>query len=597
MKITGITNYTKKLLPAFFALLILNACNSEIKQNIPVMPDLSAASPQLKSQIESANKSALRKPNDKNLGWLGMVYYSSNHYDKAAQCFELATQQNREAWQWNYYRGSLHMELGESKEAAQQMQEVTLKQPQEWIAWYRLGDIYQQMDSTKLAEKSLKRITQLDTDKTYIKNTPRSTYYPLQVYAQVLLGKIHAKNNQEEKAEKELLNASNNYPTFGPAFRQLEVFYAQQGNPELGNKYRERANDLRVFNFPLDTLMDRLSLISCSEAYVLKQIDNAMQGNDTKWSYELIKKARENNPDSKYVLSKAIRQFCLMGFGEEAVPLLQDHIAIFNSDHDELVQIGILLADAGYRSEAQVYLSTALEIPNLTTEQQATIAGLLFTKTGEGKKSVEAMTEVALAEPKNSKIIGDATFLMLQMGNMEQAEKYFEQLKKLDANNSKVSLFRGILAEQSGDTRKAVVLFEKAYDADPKNKFLIQHLTQLYYQEELWSNAIAFFQKALKTFPNDAELQMQLGLLWVTCPDENLRNLVEGKEYSERAFYNSRYSNTNKVSSGRTLAIAHSQLGNTESARFYLDQTIDFAVKSGAPEGYIQNLRALAQQL
>ncbi|MEN0051509.1 MAG: tetratricopeptide repeat protein, partial [Bacteroidota bacterium] len=303
-------------------LLALNSCQEEHREDIPELPQLANELPELKAQIESADRQTHKKPSSKNLGKLGMIYYASNDYERAAKCFELAIQENPEIWEWKYYQGSIHMELGELTEAVAVMNKLTQSEPKLWMAWYRLGEIYQQMDSLKLAEEVLDKIIRLPAKGTKSNSQFRSIEFPLQLYARIIRSKVYNSTNRAEMAEQDLKDICANHKTFGAAFRQLGMFYINKGEKNMGEVYQERANDLRVFNFATDTLMDRLSLISRSEAYVLKQIDNAMQGNDGKWSYELINQAHENMPNSKYVLSKAIRQYSSIGMGKQALPLL-----------------------------------------------------------------------------------------------------------------------------------------------------------------------------------------------------------------------------------------------------------------------------------
>lgn len=565
------------------------------RSRLPEGPDLSNVSQELKNQITSAQQKAQKRPSGKNLGMLGMVYYSSSYYNEAAVCFELASQKDPGSWEWNYYHGSLYMEMGESTKALKHMQSVIEKNPEVWLALYRLSEVYVKIDSTKIAEKLLKRIIHLDEQKTYPKNTLRSKYYPLQIYARLLLARIYMSNNLPELAEKELLSICKKHLDFGPAFRQLGILYTQQGNRELSKKYTDRANDLVVSISPLDTLMDRLSLLSKSDAYVLKQIDNATYASDPQWCYELINHALKNIPNNKYVISKAIKQFSRIGLGKEAVPLINQHLLFYKDNYNELVEVGTLLADAGLRKESALYFEKALTLNGLKPEQKTNLAGLLFEESGIKDKAEATFLKVIENNMDNTDILGRAVLFMVQIGEMETAGTYYKRLKRLSPNNVNVKIFEGITAVDNGDIIKAKSLFEEAFEIDPKKKSLIKHLTYIYIQNELWSEAERFFRKALNIYPNDSELQMQLGLLLVSCPDESLRNLPEGKEFSERAFYNSIYTVKDRISAGRILAIAHYQLGDQQKAQYYISQTIDLAIKNKVPDNYLQGLRNLAR--
>lgn len=578
----------------FFSITKIHS--GKYRKQIPAIPDLSTANEQLKEQIVESDKKARSKVSGENIGWLGMVYYSANDYNRAKQCFQLAILKDANNWKWHYLLGYLSMEMGESAEAAKNMKQVTILSPKVAIAWYRLGEIYEQMNSTEQAIIALNRVTSLNLESTQIQTPYRSVYYPLQVYAKFLLAKIYMATDSLKKAETELEEISTTYRTFGSAFRQLGALFKQQNKTELSKKYTSRANDLNVFSPPVDTLADRISLISRADTYVLKHIDNAIYGADTRWTYELITQALKNIPHNKYIISKAVRQFPQMGLGNQITPLLSEHFSYFVNDYDEMIQVGIRLADAGLKKEATIYFEHALTFSDKSPEENATLAGMFFEKTGMQDKAITLMNKELKQNPDNIKILGDGIFLFLQTGNTQLAKQYYTQLQKLSPGNKKLKIFDGMLAEISGKPTQALVLYEQAFKSNPKNLFLIQRLSSMYYKNEMWAEAIRFFQTALAADPNNANLQMQLGLQLVTCPNEKLRNLTEGKEYSERAFYNSRFTIDDKISAGRTLALAYYQMDNISNARFYINETIKLATNAQVPQSYLQNLKNLAKQ-
>ncbi|MEN0051176.1 MAG: tetratricopeptide repeat protein, partial [Bacteroidota bacterium] len=220
-------------------LLALSSCQDKHQPKIPELPQLANELPELKEQIESADRQAHKKPSSENLGKLGMIYYASNDYERAAKCFELAIQEDPEIWEWKYYQGSIHMELGELTEAVAVMKVLTQLEPEVCMAWYRLGEIYQQMDSLKLAEEVLDKIIQLPAKETKVNSQFRSIEFPLQLYARIIRSKVYDSTNRAEMAEQDLKDICKNHKTFGAAFRQLGMFYINQGEKDLGEVYQE----------------------------------------------------------------------------------------------------------------------------------------------------------------------------------------------------------------------------------------------------------------------------------------------------------------------------------------------------------------------
>ncbi|GEM_PF-463586 len=579
-------------------LICLLGCRNHLSKQIPELPELSSSSNALQTQIINAHQKAIGKSSAVNLGELGMVYYSSNYYSRAKTCFELAKIKDSDAWEWRYYKGLIHMELGESDSALFEMKSIKKSSPNVWLASYRLSDIYRQMDSLGRAEEILKEIINLNEGATKVTNSLRSTYFPLQLHAKLLLSKVYNSGNKNSKAKAELKYLTNRYKTFGPPFRELGILYDNEGNPELSNKYRERAADLEEVNEPLDTLQDNLALMSASESYVLKQIDIARQGVDSKWSYELIKSARENMPESKYVLSKAISQYLAQGTGELAMPLLNKHFDSFKDDYNEMIKIGVELADAGYRTEALRYLKHARSFENITDTQLTNISGMYLEKLNIPREAVKIMETVVDRNTNNAEILGDAIFLMLQANELETAEMYYIRLKKIDSQNPSINIYEGMQMEKKGNIEEAIRCYLAAFVKNPKNKFIIGHIKDLMLQQKRWREMESFLRKALEAYPNDSQVQMYLGWVLVSYPDDGIKtnDITEGLEYSERAFFNCRYQIADRVSAGRTLAVGYHLLNNNTMANYYLDRTIGIAAKARFGQDYIGGLQNLKRR-
>ncbi|MGC6432307.1 MAG: tetratricopeptide repeat protein [Jejuia sp.] len=586
------------LLSVFCFLFLLN-CGSDLSERIPELPDLSSSSNAQKVQIGNAHQKAIKNASSKNLGELGKVYYASNFYDRAKSCFQLARMDDSDSWEWSYYKGLIHMELGESDSALHEMKMVKTVNPDVWLASYRLANVYRQMDSVEKAETALKEIINLNTGATKITNSLRSTYFPLQLYARLLLSQVYTSANENNKAKKELNYLTKRYKTFGAPFKQLGILYATEGNTKLSKKYGERAGDLPEVNEPLDTLQDKLALISTSENYVLKQIDIARAGVDSKWSSELIKAALENMPESKYVLSKAISQYLSQGTGELALPFLNKHFDSFKDVYNETFKTGVELADAGYRTDALRYFRHAITFDDITDEQRANIAGVYFEKLGISNKAIELMDEVVTSNRTNPKILGDAMFLMLQTNQLEKAQSYYKDLKRVDAAHPSVKIYEGTQLEKRGNISSATKLYLSALERDPKNKYIIQHVKDLMLKQERWTEMKGFLRNALEVYPNDSQLQMYLGWVLVSYPDENnkINDITEGLEYSERAFYNCRYQVGDRVSAGRTLALGYYLLKDNTMADYYINRTIGIAIKAKFGQDYIQGLQSLKRRI
>jgi len=115
---------------------------------------------------------------------------------------------------------------------------------------------------------------------------------------------------------------------FGPLYRLLGNIYAAKGDSVLSRKYITRAQDLAIGTTVNDTLIDRITLISRSELYLPKQIDEANKSNNPEWASILFDHALQYLPDNKHIIAKAIKFFLQMNKGEKAMPYLDKNFNI-----------------------------------------------------------------------------------------------------------------------------------------------------------------------------------------------------------------------------------------------------------------------------
>jgi tetratricopeptide (TPR) repeat protein len=120
----------------FFLILLDLVFAFPYRKRIPDLPNTENITDILKDQIKSASQKAHFYPSAYNIGILGMIYHSSAYYDKAAECYSLASKKNSSKWIWSYYLGYLNKEMGESEKAIANFSAVVKTNPGAYHAWY-----------------------------------------------------------------------------------------------------------------------------------------------------------------------------------------------------------------------------------------------------------------------------------------------------------------------------------------------------------------------------------------------------------------------------------------------------------------------------
>lgn len=565
--------------------------SSTYRNQLPEYPDFETIPKSLKEQILLTNRKTYFNPTANNLGKLGMVYHSSSYYEKAIQCYQLAVKKNNSEWIWSYYLGYLNMELGESNAAIENFMRVIEKNPKNYLALFYAGEAYQNLGLTDNAENIFKKIVSLNDSDFVNENTIRENYFPLQTYAMYSLARIYMNTTRIDTAEMTLRKIIEDQMAFGPAYRLLGSIYSMKGNLPLSNRYIIRANDLAVYTPPVDILVDNIILMSRSGEFLPKQIEEAFRNLNFEWAIKLCNHALKYIPDNKYVISNTIYGYLLIGDGEKALPYLDQHIKYYKDDFKELMNIADLLYDKNFGPQAMNYFNQAKNI-----EPGNSRLALWLSDRGMRKDAIILLNEQLKKDPENVKILSDAVHLLLHQGEKEMAMTYLTSLKKLSPSNTEVKILTGMVEEKEGNIKDALSIYEETFKSDPKNITIVKYLANFYIRNKMWDNAINHFKSALNYYPNDPFLLEGLGRLLINCPDQKLRNLNEGKEYSERAYINFKSPFSTKISAGKILASAYAELGDRKKAYMYLKSTINLARRINVPKDYLNYLERLLKQ-
>jgi tetratricopeptide (TPR) repeat protein len=563
---------------------------------IPRLPESVNPSPPVRDQISEARAKARRFPSAENLGMLGMVYHSSANYAQAAQCYQLAVKRDSSAWIWNYYLAYLNLEMGDAEEVITNFTSVVEKNPAANHAWYYLGEQYRNLRRNLLAEQSFTKIMGIQAHPSPGKEMIRYDYFPLGTYAMYQLARLYVDSDRLELAAETLETIIQHQRSFGPAYRLMSNVYRLEGDTGLSKTYGIRANDLVVLSPPVDTLVDRLVLLSRSELYLLKKIDEAEKSIYPEWALRLVNHALQYMPDNPYLLSKAIRICLMSGQDEQASSLIDQHLDHYRDNFTEMNNMGILFFQKRMYPQSMKYLTRALELKPQDPEILKSLAVAYWTM-GEQQKSREIMDGMALDHWNDPDVLAGLATLRFDLGEPEKAMAYLSRLKQILPEHPQVQKLMGVMAEKEGHVQKAIAWYESFLKRDPEDMSTTRNLTNLLIRQQMWDRTISHLRTALEHHPNDPYLLERLGTLLVTCPDPALRNTQEGRYFSERAFIHTDSRSLTLVSAGRSLALAYAELGDQQNAWNIINMTLNVARGNQISPPQVKELQSIARRI
>ena len=548
--------------------------SNKYRDKIPVLDNTGSIAIPVKEQIEGAVKTAKRKPTAENLGQLGKVYHASAQYQEAAESYELAIERNDDNWIWNYYNGYLAIEMGKPQVAIEQFKTVARLNPKAGLAWYYLGQQYKNLRENEEAIQALNKVISNPENSSITKSSTRNNHFPLQTYALFEMARVYYDEGEMNLAKETLHRLIQKDNLFGPAFRLLGNIYSIQGDEINGEKYTTRASDLLLFSPPVDSLIDRLALMSRSELYLLKKIDEAEKSFHADWAARLVEHSMKYLPENGYLYSKAIRIFLWKGQVEEANLLVEKHMQLFEDNFAELKNTGMIYYQKDRYPQAIRYWKKSLELrPNDMLVKK--YLARCYYENGNHDAAIQIILDQAEQQKNDAVELADLTYILFEFGAQEKALQNLERLKKLDPSNPTVKKISGQIAQINGELSNAISFYESALKQNPEDLETIRNLGDLLFQQELWKKYIVNYEEALEHHPNNPEFLAKLGEALITCPDESLRNIESGREFSERAFTFYNCPPDILISAGSQLSYAYAMLGEKQKALGTIGRTVN----------------------
>jgi tetratricopeptide (TPR) repeat protein len=414
----------------------------QFRNKIPMPAETAVYSMAVNSQIDDAVATARRNPSAENIGTLGMVYHSAANYTEAGRCYGLAIKRKKSEWKWHYYNGYLSMEMGNADAAIHNFNEVVKLNPESFHAWYYLGEEYKNVRKIELAEESYKKAAERSKKFSATNSITRNDHFPLSTYALFKLSRLYFDTQRIGLAEETLKKLIQDEYLFGSAYRLLGTIYLSQGESDLGTKYTHRANDLIAFTSPVDTLADKLALISRSELYLLKKIDEAERSIHSDWAIQLVKQGLKHMPENRDLLSKAIKIYLWKGLNKEATDLTDRHLKLFSGQYIEIKNTGMLFYQKALYGQAAKYWEKALELKQDELAVQLYLAKSLRS-TGKQDQAQELLDKVAVRYRNNPDAVADVIDLLIEFGEQEKASGLLNRMKQQSPAHPKVLRIQG----------------------------------------------------------------------------------------------------------------------------------------------------------
>ncbi|MHA4845023.1 tetratricopeptide repeat protein [Flavitalea antarctica] len=561
--------------------------SSPFRKELPVPPGALNYPKTIIQQLESQYRKAYYFTSARTIGTLGMAYQANLENEKAAICYRLAIKKDPQQWLWHYYSAKLQLEQGEPLKAIAAFHNVVNLEPDNLLARYYMGEANQKTGGVREAMKMFSYIINAEDNHQNL-NPLRETNFPVKTYAQFQLARLFNQYNQPDSAVELLTQIISAHLNFGPAYRLLGSIYLNKDSISMATRLTVRANDLADYFPPGDKHLDDIALLSRSEEYLLKQIDDAIRSDNFTWALTLSEHALNFLPLNRQVISHYIRENIRQGNSSVAKNYLDQHLSLYSNDRKELLEFIDLLYDNGLPEEALQYFN---QLRILMPENP--VLPVWLYKRGKRTEGMSIINGMLKKYPHDENILASVITMLLEAGDIEKAEQYLTSLKAKNTQSAESIKLSGLIAEKKNDLVTALQLYEDAFNAGEKSLTFCKELSGTFMRLKNWQKADEYFKLSLNVHPNEPELLESYGKFLLACPETKFRSLPGALEYSERAFINVYGNYETRLSAGKNVVIGYISSGDKKKAAFFINQTLALAKKGNRQEEYIEFFRAL----
>ncbi len=239
---------------------------------------------------------------------------------------------------------------------------------------------------------------------------------------------------------------------------------------------------------------------------------DALQRADYPKAEEIYRAYVKQNPRSAEGLSNLAAVLARREKFDEAIATYQRALRADPKLTPIWFNLGVAYLRAGRYGEAVPALETFLKThsDDLRARQ---LLGICMVETGDFRGGIPQLERVQAARPADVSALYALASAHIRAGDETRGAELLDQLERLNAQPALVHLLKGLMLDRLKEYDRSEPEFQEALKLDPANAAALAALGRLRLRVNDDTPAIAYFEKALKIAPQDAESQYQLGVL------------------------------------------------------------------------------------
>lgn len=477
--------------------------------HLPDLPDLSGEPLARAEVIRRADADARADPvSADRIGHLGMVYRANLYYVRAARCFDRAAELDPGGWRWMYHSALISAERGEVEAAAEKLRRIVQLSEDFALAWFRLGEAEFKLDHPEAAEKAFRQAAVLDQGQHPVGNSAQPTPLPVSAHARYQLARLAFRGGEHQRAAEILEGLLKVRADFGPARRQLARAYQALGRKEDAAAQTKRAAALPPYVPPPDPLFDELIDLSRSSTFLLKQAALAKRGRQYGRAEELIRRARDYEPEDLEVTFRLALILQHTGQAEEALPLFQEILEVYPDRVFALDGVAECLNVMGRHQEAIDYYRRIVELTPNSASNLNNLATALAAENRLGE--AEQLFRKALdLDPGLTGSVRNLGRLLATTRRFDEAIDCYRRALADRQEDYDIRTDLGATLAMSGRLDEGIAELREALRFDPNYPPALRNLLSALLRRRRFAEALETADRLLRIMPKDASSHLR----------------------------------------------------------------------------------------
>lgn len=517
---------------------------------LPALPDLTGQPSELRERLQRAHAAA-RQPNRplESLAELGRLFHANGYVVEAEACWQtLAAEDPRNA-RWSYLIAELRRLDSDNPGQIAWLVRATERAPTYAPAWLRLADVQFKSGRIDAARQAYQK---------------RLSLLPGDAYARLGLVRVALQERRRDEARSMLAELVRDWPAFSPAHNLLAEQLAIDGDLPGANRARVRGRDAGRFREAEDPWLDELIAWCfdydrlCVRATVDSQTKYGDHGRatleraialkpDALAAYELLggvylesndgENARRvyergfaaapaATPSAHYFVNLS-RAYLLLQQPTAAVRVCREGLARLGDAYELYDALGAVLLEMGERDAAIAALRKAVQGSPIAANANYTLATALIGG-GQLEEAVEALRRALAAEPTHPPTLALLAQIEIDSGRWLDAIKYLRPLYDAhpdlpEAREKMAYYYRhaGWTAEKAGDFTAAERHYRAGREIDPNDAELQVRLGVLCLTQRRFAEAVDPLEAYHRLQPREARGALYLGQVYAATGRRN----------------------------------------------------------------------------